>query len=929
MRYRVPNALVGLWLATIACGAEKLDTAIGDITVTPAIVDFGPEWVGGWAEREVEVRNSGRVEAVLALAGPTAPFEAPASLVVPPGATVRLPVSFGPTAAIAYADALVLSSENQKPVRVEVRGTAVDPALELSGEMNFGTVRCDRRLELPLRIRNRAELDVDELLTRLAGTEAQAFTIAREVRQVGAGEEATLVLAFEPAWPGPHAAALEVAACAGCRVTKVTLRGRGIEPDLVATPGELDFGAVAPLGRLALVTRLENRGEAPGTIREIRIAGEGFSVGWVELPAVLNEQDFLDIPVTFAPLASGEHEGTLTFVDELGTTALDVPLRGRGDVVVAAIPPTIDLGRRPVGWIGFADVQVSQLVPDLPVQVTDVRIEGSPAWSVAAPALPSEVGNSGVPLRLRFSGQAPGDELGELIVATSHPGQPELRVPLAARVVDDVGCRMEAQPNRVRFGLVSTGEAGAYYSRTVELVNVGDEPCIVWDVGLDPGGSPSFTLIDPPTDRELAPGERMSVIVMFWAQDPSDEVRTADLRFRTSSLLQAAGWIPVSGFAPFGRDLSGTGIPRSTDFGRVRIGREARQPVWAQTISPGPLLGANIASGSDPTFEIAVRPSFPTGAVAPWSPLVVEYVPRSVGRHRGELEVLVDGSPEPLIAVLEGEGVEGPCEDDCEPPVAGCPGPFEGVVGEAIQLAGSGHDPEGELPACEWTVSWFPDPGVLVPPAYPTDVRLPVGCAVSFTPPLAGHYTLRLRVTDATHNVAECATQLVARPAQGLWVERFWYPSDGGYLFNNYSYSAGYVLREESDPNDVRSWFSGTSLVCTDGSGSCEWDPPGTADDPFMSRAGERREGPGYIRISAPVPSFGYHLGFDYSYYDPPSQYVPYTASVATNVYCNGVLAASERTAVDERSFVFVGTVRFDDAGACAWDHAGVVLTWN
>ena len=72
-----------LSLALFACGGEDLDSALGEVTVTPAELDFGPVWIGDRAEETLAFTNDGRVPAALAVGGLEAPFDGPATVSVP------------------------------------------------------------------------------------------------------------------------------------------------------------------------------------------------------------------------------------------------------------------------------------------------------------------------------------------------------------------------------------------------------------------------------------------------------------------------------------------------------------------------------------------------------------------------------------------------------------------------------------------------------------------------------------------------------------------------------------------------------------------------------------------------------------------------------------------------------------------------------
>jgi hypothetical protein len=618
----------------------------------------------------------------------------------------------------------------------------------------------------------------------------------------------------------------------------------------------------------------------------------------------------VSLEVTFAPKEVADKQGLLSFVDEDGEVVLEVNLRGHGGgPVLVATPPGIDFGRRALGWAGKADIVVTNAGEDVPVEIQGAVVEGSQAWTVTAPSLPAAVGEGGVAFRVDFTAAAVGASAATLVLATSNPGQPEVRVPLAARVVEEPGCQIVAVPAELRFGLVSPGRV---YQRTVTLQNAGTESCILWDVKLDPAGASTFVIFNPPEDRELAPTAGMEVTIAFSPLSNLPDLQTSALKFRTSNPDAAEGEVPVSGYAP---GILVEAVPNPLDFGLVPVNRAPRLPVSIRGSGypPPRILGASFSADSDLAFSLVSWPTFPADTTGAGVDLVLDFLPQVAGEHQGFLEVRVENSPEPLIVQLLGEGDDGPCGEECEPPIPTCPPPGEGLVNQVTTLVGSGIDPNGDEVSCEWTVARRPGGSSAQPDQ-------PASCTSDFIPDLVGDYVLRLRVRDPLGNIGECTTLYSAlAPTSGLWVEMFWDVNNDVDL---------HLLHQDGgDPLLASSWKN-HNLVCyygnckqnpTTGDPVLAWDLPGTADDPSLDRDDTQNTGPENIRIDAPTPHQAYHVGINfYSMTGGPTH-------VTTNLYCGGQLVASEQTYLtfdDER--IFLGTLRADAAGLCTWDYVGL-----
>jgi hypothetical protein len=913
MRWRWLVSLFALPLALAACGDEDLDSALGKITVAPLEADFGPVWIGERLEVELTLANDGRVPVTLAAANLGEPFDGPSTVTVPAAGETKIKVGFKPVAEGVAEREVTLSSDAGPSVVLPVRGVGVLANLDVAETLDFGAVRVGAKADLPLVVGNEAPLGITDFRFEVSGEDAHAFSVARAIKQVPAKATAELGIEFKPTLAAPQAAVLSVSACARCEATKIVLRGRGIDIDLVATPGALDFGPVPPDKTRTLALEVRNRGEAVASLREARVEGEGFSVAPGAVPANLGQGDAVNLEVTFAPRDVGDRQGLLSFIDETGEVALQVGLRGHGGgPVLVATPAAVDFGRRAVGWTGAMDITVTNVGEDVPVEVLAATVEGDPAWTVTAPALPAPVGEEGLVFRVEFTATSLGDSAANLVLANTNTGLPEVRVPLAARVVEQPGCEIVARPAEVRFGLVIPGRI---YQRTVELRNAGTESCIVWGVGLDPEGSESFLLLQTPEDRELGPTEAMEVTVSFSPLSNNPAVLTSALKYRTSNPEAAEGEVPVSGYAP---GIIVDAVPNPLDFGVVPLNRAPRMPVSIRGngYPPPRILGTRFSPDSDLSFSLVTWPSFPAAVTTAGVDLVLDFLPQVAGKHAGYLEVQVENALEPLIVRLLGEGDDGPCGEECEPPVPTCPAPAEGLVNQQTTLVGSAIDPNGDEVSCEWAVARRPS-GSSAQPAQPTS------CTTDFIPDLVGDYVLRFRVRDPLGNIGECTTLYTARaPTTGLWVEMFWDVNNDVDLHLLHGSFTG-------DPLLASSWQN-HNLVCY--YGNCKqdpatglpvlpWDLPGTADDPSLDRDDTRTIGPENIRIDAPTANLDYHVGINfYAMNGGPTH-------VTTNVYCGGQLAGTEHTNLTfNKERIFLGTLRFDAAGLCTWDYVGLAV---
>ena len=911
MPHRLSFALLMLGAALAACGTENVSSAVGDLTIEPSELDFGPAWIGDSISRQVEIRNDGRVPATLAVTGFQAPFDGVRALTVPAAGSAVLELSFRPTEPTASRATVVLGSPDHPAIELDLRGEGVVAAISIEPALYFGRVKVGERLALPLPVRNEAPLATPAFHYRLDGADEDAFLVTRRVTNIGPSQTEEFEITFAPTAPVLQSAKLLVAACETCEEATVALGGTGVVAQLVANPNPLDLGDVRPGASRTRLLRVENRGGYPASLQEVRVEGAGFSADGTALPVELNENGSADLSVTFAPADLGDREGVLALIDAAGAVALEVSLRGHGGgVQVVAEPEAVNLGTVPFGWSGGAALVLRNVGEPYPVDLTGATIRGAAGWSVTTPPLPAAIGGEGLSLTVAFVARAGGTQGAELVLATSDPAWPEVTVPLRAQVLDRP-CEVVASPTSLRFGVVDPEWATL---RDVELVNVGGEPCLVWDLALDPAGAPTFALVDPPADRELAPGAAMRVEVRFSPGPTNLEVQTTTLRYRLSSATRPEGAVPISAWAP-GTRLAA--VPEPVEFGRVPPGRTLRKSFTVRGSGPPfRLLAARVSAGSPSAFRLVSTPAMPVVFTTEPQEFVVEYAPEAEGNDRGEVELEFEDAErppyvpapipfrEPLVVRLRGSS--GPCGTECDPPIAVCPAPTEGLVGEVVTLVGSGVDPNGDPLACEWSVVSAPI-GSNRRPMYPSS------CSTTFYPDVVGVYTIRLQVRDPLGNVGECVTTHTSvAPPDGLWVELFWDIPDDVDL---------HLLHPlAGDPHSTASWRT-TPYDCYYLNQNPDWDQPGvTSDDPTHDRDDTSGTGPENVRVPIPSALHPYHVGV--VFFRDHGTGAPVTATI--NAYCRGAFAVNRQTTLTTNAeTVFLGSMTFDAAGACTWTDAG------
>lgn len=252
--------------------------------------------------------------------------------------------------------------------------------------------------------------------------------------------------------------------------------------------------------RLVEVRNLTDR---PFTVEAHMEAGSAFSF----------EEEDLQIPaggsrsvrVVFRPSERGRAVGLLYLlpcrkcsmrVVELAGTAVALSGTGGGPLLQAS-PAALDFGTWFTGRARSARLRLENVGEAGPIWVTSLSVEGDPSFSLGQPALPLDV-SEGAEVDVWFLGEVDGAREGTLVVRTTWPAQPELRVPLYGEAYTPAECELVAEPEKVRFGLLGLP---VQKRKTVRLRNV-DSTCCRFVQALQFSGEHAshFSLADPPPE---------------------------------------------------------------------------------------------------------------------------------------------------------------------------------------------------------------------------------------------------------------------------------------------------------------------------------------------------------------------------------------------------------------------------------------------
>ena len=317
------------------------------LAVTPDPVDFGTLFVGQESTLTVTIGNSGNqqldIESVIMQSGQAFSLDgAGGGWSLASGEQASISVTYHPGAAGDHLDRLVITSNAPlSPRQVDVLGRATAaPVLEVApATLDFGQVQLGQVAFAQLSISNAGGSPLRISAIHLADGGSGAFTpLQALLPDIDPGAQDTIDVVFAPQPPcSQHTALLEIASNDPLNpLLQVPLAGQGTDPEVVAEPASVDFGAIYQ-GYQAGPVAISVRNSGVGTL-EVRALGLGAGTepdfqlqSLPSLPALLEPGQAIGAELYFTPLGTGLRAGTVQVVsDDADHPLLSIPIAGTG-----------------------------------------------------------------------------------------------------------------------------------------------------------------------------------------------------------------------------------------------------------------------------------------------------------------------------------------------------------------------------------------------------------------------------------------------------------------------------------------------------------------------------------------------------------------------------------------------------------------------
>jgi hypothetical protein len=511
-----------------------------------------------------------------------------------------------------------------------------------SPTINFGSVAIGSTAVQSVTVTNVGTSTVDISAATLAGA---GFTVmsGNPSGSMAVGQGTTVQVQFAPASAGAATGSLTVVSDASNSPLVISFSGTGTQPGLAVSPASVNFGNVLVGQNGTQTVKLTNTGTASVVVNLATVSGDGFGVSGLSLPSTIAAGQSLSFSALFAPTATGNATGSITFTDNAPGSPQTLALVGNGVAAVATLvanPTTVAFGNVATGSSGQQTITLTN-TGSASATISQVTTSGT-GFSITGLTAPVTIGAGlNVNFTAQFAPTATGSASGSIAI-TSNASDATLSIPLSGTGTEG---GLSANPTSVNFGNVLLGTTG---STPVTLTNSGSANVTISAASASGTG---FGISGLSTPLTLTPGQNTSFTAKF------TPASTGSLSGSVSITSNAPG-------SPMAIALSGTGVqaqlsanPASVAFGNVAVGSSAPQTISLTNGGTASVtISAAVASGSG--FSLSGL-SLPLTILAGQNAtFTAQFAPTSAGSATGSISITSNAPSSPLSIPLTGTGTQ-------------------------------------------------------------------------------------------------------------------------------------------------------------------------------------------------------------------------------------------------------------------------------
>jgi Domain of unknown function (DUF4062)/NB-ARC domain/Cep192 domain 4/HYDIN/CFA65/VesB-like, Ig-like domain len=513
------------------------------LSLQPATVEFGNREVGGRANTEITLSNSGaaplRLSGVVITGAHAQDFAMPARACqeseIAPGSQCTITLTFTPSGTGPRVAELAVTGLDEVREQARLRGTGisqVQASITIQpSNLTFGELELHQQATKRVTLTHSGTRAVEVGKISIKGAQANDYRITGNRCQditLSEGRRCSLEVSFAPTRQGSREATLIITDNTAAKEHNVLMTGFGratavarisIEPD------RIDFGAQA-VNSVAISDRvvIRNSGTASAAMGQPNITGP--DAGYFSLAAnscgdsVASEAS-CRITVRYVPRSAGNHRAILR-IEPRGSVAREVSLLGSGTIAQAPIasfsPPRLNFGEQPLRRGARSQNVTVQNRGTGELVVTSVGIRGSNSFEYANQcSTPLRGNSSNCTIRIGFAPRTSGAHDAELLISHNAANSPQ-RIRLSGFGAERSTPNIGVTPDRIQFGKQIVGTSGA--SRTITVTSTGSAVLSIDTIRIEGPNSNDFAVGGNCTERPISPGSRCQIFVSFAPKGP-------------------------------------------------------------------------------------------------------------------------------------------------------------------------------------------------------------------------------------------------------------------------------------------------------------------------------------------------------------------------------------------------------------------------
>lgn len=467
----------------------------------------------------------------------------------------------------------------------------VDPEIVDFGDAAVGV---SYTAELELKNPGSVPLDIDSVT--LSDALTGEFTLSEIPPALGAGGNLIASLTFIPTSPGQREGTITFVTDSPEQPTvEVIVRGRGVEPAIVASPATIDFGRVL-IGRTVTTTvALTNRSDRAVTL--LRAMNAGTAEVTTNLMRVeLAPGARVDLPVTYTPTDVGPDMSVITVLDNSPRAeALAINVRGEGvDTDIVVEPLSISFTSLYVGEtrtqpffirnIGDRDHDINELVFVSSNTTQTVEFRLSSTGTITTPF--KIAAGASQQIDVIYLPVDDTDDTDQVRVQSTGAPQP---VTVTINGTADLAPtpRIDVAPTALAFGQV---EVAQNRSLNLTVSNLGTaDLTLSQDIAIEPAGTP-YTLVNAPTGGTALRPMDLSTFQVRFAPTVVGIAPAAEVVVRSDDPATPTVRVPLTGEGTMMALPAITVTPNPVAFGGVPRGTNASRSVMVRNDGTAPLV---------------------------------------------------------------------------------------------------------------------------------------------------------------------------------------------------------------------------------------------------------------------------------------------------------------------------------------------------